>query len=150
MSRIEPDSLMQRHLSPEPGEAVQAEFRADAATYWKGHLVMVVILGTLAGLVLVVMGNPWPVMGPIGAACAIAGRGAFLASEALSDRWVLTERRLLGPAARSIPLGQIVQARPFLGAVQIVTRGGDKHLIKYLADGAGVARQINAASGITA
>lgn len=149
MSRIEPDSLMQRHLSPEADEAVVAEFRADRAAYWKGHLVMAVIFGTLAGLLLIATGNPAPVMGPIGAACAIAGRGAFLASEALSDRWVLTERRLLGPAARSIPLGQIVQARPFLGAVQIVTRGGDKHLIKYLADAEGVARQIRAACGIT-
>lgn len=150
MARIEQDSVMQRHLSPEDGETVVAEFRADRATYWKGHVIMAVILGTLAGLVLVWQGNPYPVMGPIGAAIAIAARGAFLASEALSDVWKLTDRRLLGPGARSIPLSQITLARPFLGAVQIVTRSGDKHLIKYLGNAAGTAQRIRASSGAQA
>ena len=139
MSRIEPDSLMQRHLSPDPGEEVMTEFRADRATYWKGHLIMAVLLGACAGAVLVYLGNPYPVMGPIGAAMAIAARGAFLASEALSDVWKLTDRRLLGPMARSIPLSQIAVAQPFFGSVQIITRGGDKHLIKYLGDPKAVA-----------
>ena len=141
---------MQRHLSPDSGEAVVAEFRADRMTYWQGHLIMAVIFGTLAGLVLVWQGNPYPVMGPIGAAIAIAARGAFLASEALSDVWKLTERRLLGPGARSIPLSQIALARAFLGTVQIVTRSGDKHLIKYLGDAAGTAQRIGSAIGAQA
>lgn len=149
MAQIEPDSIMQRHVQPDAGEPVLAEFRADKATYWKGHLVMAVVLGALAGGALLVMGNEWPVMGPIGAALAIAGRGAFLASEALSDVWKLTDRRLLGPMARSIPLNQITIARPFLGAVQVVTRGGDKHLIKYQADATTTAARIRQAAGVT-
>ena len=149
MSQIEPDSILQRHLSPDPGEPVLAEFRADRAIYWKGHVIMAVVLGTLAGLTLVYLGNPYPVMGPVGAALAIAGRGAFLASEALSDVWALTDRRLLGPSARSIPLAQITITRPFLGSVQIVTRTGDKHLIKYLATPETVADRIRSAAGIT-
>lgn len=142
MSQIERDSLMQRHLRPDRDEPVLAEFRADRATYWKGHLIMAVILGVIAGAVLVYIGNPYPVMGPIGAAMAIAARGAFLASEALSDRWVLTDQRLLGPMARSVPLAQISVAQPFFGSVQIVTRAGDKHLIKYLAEPSSVAECI--------
>lgn len=149
MARIEPDSLMQRHVLPDADEPVLAEFRADRASYWKGHVIMAVVLGTLAGLVLVWQGNPWPVMGPIGAALALAGRGVFLASEALSDVWRLTDRRLLGPSARVIPLSQIARARPFLGAVQVITRSGDKHLLKYMADAPAVAARIRAASGAT-
>jgi hypothetical protein len=148
MSRIEPDSLMQRHLSPDEGETVLAEFRADRAAYWKGHVIMAILLGVGAGVVLLWIGNPYPVMGPLGAGLAIAGRGAFLASEALSDVWRLTDRRLLGPGARSIPLGQIAVARPFLGAVQIVTKTGDKHLMKYMGDAEAVAARIRQAAGI--
>lgn len=148
MSQIEPDSLMQRHLTPDAGEPVLAEFRADRMTYWKGHVIMAIILGSAAGLVLLLMGNPYPVMGPVGAALAIAGRAAFLASEALTDVWKLTDRRLLGPSARSIPLSNIAMVRPFFGAVQIVTRSGDKHLIKYLSDAAAVATRIRQGAGI--
>lgn len=149
MSRIEPDSLLQRHLSPDEGETVLAEFRADRATYWKGHVVMAVILGAVAGAGLLAMGNPYPVMGPVGAGLAIAGRAAFLASEALTDVWKLTDRRLLGPSARSIALSQIAIARPFFGAVQIVTRTGDKHLIRYQADAGAVADRIRAGAGLS-
>lgn len=149
MSQIEPDSLMQRHLKPAAGESVLAEFRADRGAYWKGHLIMAVVLGAVAGVALMVMGNPYPVMGPVGAGLAIAGRAAFLASEALTDVWTLTDRRLLGPSARAIPLARIAQARPFFGAVQIVTREGDKHLIKYMADADAVAARIRAGAGLS-
>lgn len=148
MAEIEPDSLMRRHLDPDEGEAILAEFRSDRATYWKGHAIMAVVLGAGAGLVLILMGNPYPVMGPIGAGLAIAARGAFLASEALSDVWKLTPTRLLGPAARSVPLSQVAIVRPLPGTVQIVTRSGDKHLVKYLADADAVAERIRSAAGI--
>ena len=36
-------------------------------------------------------------------------------------------------------------SRPFLGGVQLITTGGDKHLMRHLADPAGVAAQIDAA-----
>lgn len=144
MSRIEPDSVMGHAAPLQEGEAVLAEFRADRTAYWRGHLVMVVALGAAAGLFLMWLGNPYPVAGPAGAAIAILGRAAYLASEALSDVWRLTDRRLLGPGGRAIPRAQIAGARPFLGAVQVVTRAGDKHLIRYLADPAAAAATIAA------
>lgn len=149
MSKIEPESLLQRHIKPDTDERVLAEFHADRAVYWKGHLVTAVIFGALAGFALIAIGNPYPVMGPIGAGLAIAGRGAFLASEALTDVWQVTDRRLLGPVARSIPLAQIAQVRPFLGAVQIITRSGDKHLLKYLANAETVADEIRRFAGVS-
>ena len=147
MARIEPDAIMGHAVRPDPDEPVLEEFRADRMVYWKAHLVMAVVLGTVAGLVLLWQGNPFPAAGPIGAAIAIGARAAYLASEALSDRWLLTGRRLIGPAGRVIPLAQLRLARPFLGAVQIVTLSGDKHLMKYLSDPQAAARRVLNAAG---
>ncbi|MBL9047937.1 MAG: hypothetical protein JNK34_11620 [Tabrizicola sp.] len=147
MARIEPDNI-HGHAAPlQTGETVQAEFRADRLAYWRGHLIMAVVLGAAAGLFLIWQGNPYPVAGPFGAAIAIAARAAFLASEALTEVWRLTDRRLLGPGGRSIPLPQVLSARPFFGAVQVTTAAGDKHLLKYLADPNAVASRLRAATG---
>ncbi|WP_248298157.1 hypothetical protein [Tabrizicola sp. YIM 78059] len=146
MSRIEPDSIMGHATPLLDGETVVAEFRADRRAYWQGHLVMAVVLGAVAGVILMWQGNPYPVAGPLGAAIAIGARAAYLASEALGETWRLTDRRLLGPGGRAIPLKQIRTARPFLGAVQLVMLSGDKHLIKYQSDAAAVAARIGAAA----
>jgi hypothetical protein len=134
MARIEPDSILGQITPLQDGETVQAEFRADRTAYWRGHLIMAVVLGAAAGLFLLWQGNPYPVAGPLGAVLAIGARAAYLASEALAEVWRLTDRRLLGPGGRTISLAQIRSARAFLGAVQITTTAGDRHLIKYLAD----------------
>lgn len=142
MARIEPDSIHGQPAPLQPGETLLAEFRADRTAYWRSHLIMAVILGAAAGLFLMWQGNPYPVAGPVGAVFAIGARAAYLASEALADVWRLTDRTLLGPGGRAIPLAQIKAARPALGAVQITTTAGDRHLIKYLADPAATAERI--------
>ena len=142
MARIEPDGILGQITPLQDGETVQAEFRADRTAYWRGHLIMAVVLGAAAGLFLLWQGNPYPVAGPLGAVLAIGARAAYLASEALADVWRLTDRRLLGPGGRAIPLAQIKAARPVLGSVQITTTAGDRHLIKYLADPAATAERI--------
>jgi hypothetical protein len=142
MARIEPDSIHGLPVPLQDGEALVAEFRADRVAYWRSHLIMAVVLGIAAGLFLMWQGNPYPVAGPLGAVLAIGARAAYLASEALSDVWRLTDRRLLGPGGRAIPLAQIRSARPVLGAVQVTTTTGDRHLIKYLADPAATAARI--------
>lgn len=115
------------------GETLLATFTPDRLTYWRAHLIMAVVLGAAVGLWLLWQGNPYPVMGPIGAALAIAARAAYVASEALTDLWYLTSHRLIGPRGLTVPRAQIKTARPFFGSVQITTTTGDKHLIKYLA-----------------
>lgn len=145
MSRIEPDSVMGHPAPLLEGETVVAEFRADRMAYWRGHVILAVILGAAAGLVLLWQGNPYPIAGPAGAAIAIGARAAYLASEALTEVWRLTDRRLLGPGGRVIALAQLQTARPFLGAVQVVSASGDKHLIKYQADPAATAARLLAA-----
>jgi hypothetical protein len=147
MAQITPDPIMGHAAPLLAGETVQAEFRADRLAYWRGHLILAVVLGAAAGLILIWLGNPYPVAGPFGAAIAIAARAAFLASEALTDTWRLTDRRLLGPGGRVILLLQVQAARPFLGAVQVTTTTGDKHLIKYQSDPAATADRILTAAG---
>jgi hypothetical protein len=144
MARIEPDPILGTATPLQDGETLLAEFRADRTAYWRSHLVMAVVLGAAAGLFLVWQGNPYPVAGPFGAALAIGARAAYLASEALTEVWRLTDRRLLGPGGRAIPLARIVSARPFLGSVQITTAAGERHLIKYQADPAATAARITA------
>lgn len=118
-------------------------FRPNAATYWRAHGIMALAGGVLAGVVLVLLGNPSPWVGPVGAALAIGLRAAYVKSEAMVEEWTLSASHLLGPAGRSIPRDQITAARPLLGSVQVVTRSGDKHLIRYLADPAAAAAQIH-------
>lgn len=142
MARIEPDPILGSATPLQDGESVLAEFRADRTAYWRSHLVMAVVLGAAAGLFLIWQGNPYPVAGPLGAALAIGARAAYLASEALAEVWRLTDRRLLGPGGRAIPLAQVQAARPFLGAVQITTTSGDRHLVKYQVDPTATANRI--------
>jgi hypothetical protein len=142
MARIERDPILGTDAPLQAGETLVTEFSADRMAYWRGHLILAVVLGTAAGLFLLVLGNPYPVAGPFGAILAIGARAAFLASEALSETWRLTNRRLLGPGGRAIPLAQVQSARAFLGAVQITTTTGDRHLIKYQADPAATAARI--------
>ena len=142
MARIEHDPILGQTAPLQEGETLVAEFRADRTAYWRSHLIMAVVLGTAAGLFLLWQGNPYPVAGPFGAAIAIFARAAFLASEALGEVWRLTDRRLLGPGGRAIPRAQIRAARPFLGAVQITTATGDRHLLKYQADPAATAARL--------
>jgi hypothetical protein len=119
------------------------EFRPSAAAYWRAHATMVIAGSVAAGLLLIVIGNPHPWVGPVGALLAIGIRAAYVKSEAMAELWTLTPSHLTGPGGRSIRRAQIVQARPFLGAVQIVTATGDKHLIRYLPDPAAAARAIH-------
>ena len=142
MARIEPDPILGTTTPLSEGETVLAEFRADRLAYWRGHLILAVVLGAAAGLFLLWQGNPYPVAGPLGAALAIGARAAFLASEALAETWRLTDRRLLGPGGRAIARAQIRAAAPVLGSVQVTTTTGDRHLIKYQADPAATAVRI--------
>jgi hypothetical protein len=120
------------------------EFRPDPGSYWRAHGIMAIAGSIAAGLILTLLGNPDPWVGPVGAVAAIGIRAAYLRSETMSEVWTLTPTHLTGPAGRAIPRAQIALVRPLLGAVQVVTTGGEKHLIRYLHDPAAAARAIHA------
>lgn len=136
------DDISGPHVALGEGERVLATFRADRGTYWQAHAILAVAGGVLAGGVLLAIGNPDPWVGPVGALLAIGVRAGYLASEALAEAWTLTDRRLVGRARLAVPLSAIAAARAFLGGVQVVTRTGDKHLIRYQADPEGTAARI--------
>ncbi|ARC89303.1 hypothetical protein [Rhodovulum sp. MB263] len=129
----------------EEGEAVRVTFRADRGAYIKAHAIIAVLAGIGATVLLAATGNPYPWAGIVAAVLAIAIRGAFLMSEELGARWVLTDRALLGPGGRRVRLSSIDRVRIIGAATQVVTLGGDKHLIKFLADPAGVKARIDTA-----
>ncbi|MFT4150945.1 MAG: hypothetical protein QM656_12180 [Paracoccaceae bacterium] len=133
MTVLPRDSVWADRPHPDPGEEVLAEFPADPAAYWRGHLRLAVLGGAAAGLGLMAIGNPHPWVGPVATLPAILGRAAFLKSEALAGHWILTRQRLLGPGGRVVPLTAIRSIRPFFGDAMIVTITGDKHLMKYMA-----------------
>lgn len=130
----------------EPGETILETYRPDRGRYWRDHGVMAVGLMALAGGVLWVIDSPYPAIGSLGAILAVGVRAAYLSSETLNLSWSLTDRRLVLPGGqRSVLLTDLERIRPFLGDVQVITRSGDKHLLKHMADAANVVGKITEA-----
>src|SRR5690606_9156045 len=114
-------TLSETFLPLESGEKIVTEIRPDRGRYWRDHGVMAVALMALAGGVLWATGTPYPAIGSLGAILAVGVRAAYLASETLGLRWVLTDRRMLLPGRRSVPLLELDKARVLLGDVQLIT-----------------------------
>lgn len=132
----------------EEGERVIQSFHPDRATYWRDHAWLAAGAMALGMGALWAVGNPHLWTGAVGGLAAIAVRAFYLASDEFGARWDLTDRRLLGPQGRAVWLSELTIVRGLGSAVQVVTRAGDKHLIKYQADRAGVEARLRAAAGI--
>lgn len=109
-------------------------FRADRATYIRTHAAMAALAMGAGMMILWIMGNPYVWTGAIGGLAAVAVRGWYLMDEELAHEWDIVEGSLHGPAGRIVPLDQIAKLRAIGSAVQIITRAGDKHLIKFQPD----------------
>ena len=121
-------------------------FTADRTAYIRSHAWMAALAMAVGMAILWMMGNPHVWTGAIGGLAAIILRGWYLASEELTVVWTLTDTHLTGPAERNIPLNQIARVRTMGSYVQVVTKSGDKHLIKYQADPDATSRFIESAS----
>lgn len=130
----------------EKGETILREIRSDKGRYWRDHGMLGLIAMVLVGVVLWLMGNEYAALAPLAAAAAVAVRGLYLASEQLNARWWLTNRRLVLPGGkRSVMLLEIETVRRLMGDIQIITRAGDKHLLKHIAEPEAVVTEITAA-----
>ena len=109
-------------------------FHADRGAYLRTNawLAAAAMAGAMA--LLWIMGNAHIWTGAVAGLAAIAVRAWYLGSEELAAVWELEGGMLTGPAGRRVPLNQIETVRKMGSFVQVVTRGGDKHLIKYQAD----------------
>lgn len=120
-------------------------FVPDRATYIRTNLWLAAAAMAAAMAVLWLMGegNIWT--GAVGGLAAIALRGWYLADEELAAEWRIEGDSLRGPGGRTVRLDQIDKVRSLGPAVQVVTRSGDKHLIKHQPDPARTVAQIEAA-----
>ncbi|MCC5962226.1 MAG: hypothetical protein JJU09_03775 [Rhodobacteraceae bacterium] len=143
--KIREVSLGDTVVELEPGEKHLREIRADKGTYWRDHGVMAVLGMGVVGMVLALIGSDHVAIGSLGAVLALGVRGAYLYSEQMKFYWVLTNMRLVGPGGRQVYLLELETARRLFGDIQIITRGGDKHLIKHVAGAESVVAEINAA-----
>jgi hypothetical protein len=126
-------------------ETDQTVFRPSRDAYIRAYTVMAAFAMAIGMGVLWVMGNPHAWTGAVGGLAAIALRGWYLSSDELNVEWILTPTRLEGPGWRNMDLEQIKTVRMLGSAVQVITEGGDKHLLKYLPDAPEVRAQIEAA-----
>ena len=152
MSEIERDSVHnyrpgpQSELPLDPGEKVTAVFEPDPKRYCYDTAVLAGFGIVLVGAALAWMGKVEQIaVAAVAIAAGMALRALYFRSEAFARRWQLTDRRLVGPQGRQVMLLEIRQVRRLMGDVQIVTKAGDKNLIKHLGDSAAVMATIEAA-----
>ena len=125
------------------------QFTADRTAYLRHHAWLAVIgMGSAMGL-LWMMNNPHFWTGAPAGLAAIILRGWYLSSEELGAIWQIDdtspEPALTGPAERNIRLTDIQTLRSMGSFVQVITRTGDKHLIKYQANPGDTIARIKAA-----
>lgn len=134
MSTISPpDTSLEPVL--EPGEKIVDRFQADKGRYWRDHAILALVGMAGVGIVLWLIGSEHAAIGSLGAILALGVRGAYLYSEQMKSVWHLTDRRVILPdGKRSVMLLEIETVRRLMGDMQIVTRAGDKYLIKHLGD----------------
>jgi hypothetical protein len=134
------------NVGPDPDllgrETVLREIRADRTTYWRDHLVLAAVAAVAAGAVLYFIDSTNWWVGPVGAVLALAVRGVYLASEVMAQVWYLTQTRLIGPGGRVVRLADVTRVRRLRNDVQLVTRAGDKHLMKHIPGAAGLVAEI--------
>lgn len=152
MSEMQRDPVLnyrpgaESELPLEPGEKVSAVFSADARRYWYDHLVLGSLGAVLVSAVLVWLGKLDQVaVAVLAILIGMVLRGLYFRSEAFARRWQLSDRRLIGPQGKQVMLLEIATVRSLMGDVQIVTKAGDKHLIRHLAEARPVVAQIEAA-----
>ncbi|KPQ14863.1 MAG: hypothetical protein HLUCCA09_03175 [Rhodobacteraceae bacterium HLUCCA09] len=148
-----PDEGVAESPDGPPDGPPQEVFRPDRDRYIRDHLWLAAVGMAGATAVLWALGNAEYWVGAVAALLAVAVRGWYLASEELARTWELTPAaiRAVGPDGRherSVPLTQVARVRELGSAVQIITRGGDKMLLKYMAEGERVRDRIAAAAGV--
>ena len=116
------------------GETLVAAFTGNRQTYIKEHVMLAAIGSVIGAGVLMAMGNPHAWTGVVGAVAAIAVRGVYVASEQIGMTWRLTDRRLITPAGITVPRSEIENVRVIFSAAQVITRAGEKYMLKYQAD----------------
>ncbi|MDJ0822230.1 MAG: hypothetical protein QNJ09_10540 [Paracoccaceae bacterium] len=107
------------------------DFTPDRMTYIRSHATLAAVAMAGGMIILWAVGNPYVWTGAIGGLAAVIVRGWYLMDEELAQGWALTDTGLKGTNLRFAGFDEIAKLRSLGSAVQIITNGGDKHLIKY-------------------
>ncbi|SMX37733.1 hypothetical protein [Maliponia aquimaris] len=121
------------------------EFRPDRAAYLRTHAIMAAVAMAAGMGLLWAIGNPHVWTGAVGGLAAVALRGWYLLDEEMGHVWRLTPDALEGPGGRHVPLSQLAQVRSIGSAVQLITKSGDKHLVRFQSDPQATIARIEAA-----
>lgn len=119
-----------------------ATFSGHRTTYIKEHVMLAAIGSVAAVAVLMATGNDHAWTGIVGAVAAIGVRGVYVASEQIGQVWTLTRTELISPTGHRIARAEIDKVRTIFSAAQVITRSGDKYMIKYQSDPAATAATI--------
>ncbi|WP_170751908.1 hypothetical protein [Ruegeria lacuscaerulensis] len=122
-------------------------FTPHRNAYIQTNLTLAAIAMAGAMIVLWLIGNPYVWTGAPAGLAAIGFRAWYLASEELTNTWEMSDTTLTGPGPRTVALNQIEAVNTMGSFVQVVTKSGDKHLIKYQADPAATKAAIERAMG---
>jgi len=109
-------------------------FAPDKGAYIRTNTWLAALAMAGAMAVLWLISNPYVWTGAPAGLAAIGLRAWYLASEELVATWNMSDTALTGPGARSVALSQIQAVNTMGSFVQIITKDGNKHLIKYQAD----------------
>ncbi|SDX16020.1 hypothetical protein SAMN05444358_103203 [Ruegeria halocynthiae] len=109
-------------------------FKPDKSAYLRTNTWLAAAAMAGAMIVLWIIGNPYVWTGAPAGLAAVGIRAWYLASEELTATWKMSDTSVSGPGGRDVSLNQIEAVNIMGSFVQIVTKSGDKHLIKYQAD----------------
>jgi len=107
------------------------EFTPNRSAYITAHAWMAAVAMIVGMVILWALGNPHVWTGAFGGLGAIALRGWYMMSEEMAVVWRIEAGVLSGPGERRVPLAQIEKVKTMGSYVQVITKTGDKHLIKY-------------------
>ncbi len=110
------------------------QFIPDRGAYIRTNTWLAALAMAGAMLILWLIGNPYVWTGAPAGLAAVGVRAWYMASEELAANWEMNGTTLTGPGPRKIALNQIEAVNTMGSFVQVVTKGGDKHLIKYQAN----------------
>lgn len=122
-------------------------FIPDRGAYIRTNTWLAAFAMAGAMVVLWLIGNPYIWTGAPAGLAAVGVRAWYLASEELAATWEMSDTALSGPGPRKVALNHIAAVNTMGSFVQIVTKGGDKHLIKYQADPTATKAAIERAMG---
>tara|TARA_R110002020_G_scaffold104547_43_gene244626 strand:- start:54 stop:500 length:447 start_codon:yes stop_codon:yes gene_type:complete len=120
-------------------------FAPDRSTYLRAQAWLAALAVAGAVVVLWAMDSPYVWTGAVGALAAIGLRGWFLGRDEMNTVWELQGDTLTGPGTTRIHLDNIETIKTMGHIVQIVTKDGMKHLIRYQSDPKAVIERLSAA-----